>query len=374
MKIAYVYDAVYPFIKGGAEKRIYEIASRLARDGHDVHWYGVKWWDGGSIRELDGIVLHGVCRVKSLYTGDGRRSIGEAFKYGFRVFSPLLKEKHDIIDVGNFPYFSCFFSSLASRMKDSSMVITWHEVWGDYWYKYLGLMGYFGKIVEKRVARLSVSHVAVSEFTRRKLVSVGAENVRVIPNGIDFKVIQAVSPVAEECDVLFVGRLIREKNVDVLLRAISNIRKNFPDIKCRVIGDGPERDRLLALSEELGLGNNVEFLGFLSFDEVIANIKASKVFVLPSSREGFGIVLLEAMACGTPVVAVKSERSAASDIITKDTGVLCELENLNESILRVLDDQSLREKIIGNGYEYSKRFDWENIVKETQKLYEEITK
>ena len=66
MKIAFVYDAVYPWIKGGAEKRIYEIGKRLA-DKHEVHWYGIRWWDGKETIEHDGIILHGVCELNGAF-------------------------------------------------------------------------------------------------------------------------------------------------------------------------------------------------------------------------------------------------------------------------------------------------------------------
>ncbi len=82
MRIAYIYDAVYPWIKGGAEKRIYEISKRLVDRGHEVHWFGIGWWseDGSKTIDHDGIILHGVCRPMQLYV-NGRRSIKEAIYF-----------------------------------------------------------------------------------------------------------------------------------------------------------------------------------------------------------------------------------------------------------------------------------------------------
>jgi glycosyltransferase involved in cell wall biosynthesis len=371
MKIAYVYDAVYPYIKGGAEKRIYEIGKRLAARGHEVHWYCVKWWEGDDIVQQDGITLHGVCKVNGLYTKEGRRSIREAIYFGWKVFKPLLKGHFDIIDICNFPYFSCFSATLASKINNTPSVITWHEVWKDYWHHYLGLMGYLGKATEALASRLPSIHIAVSARTKSDLLSIGARNIQVTPNGIDFEKIQEIPKAKEKSDVTFAGRLIKEKNVDALLKAISKIKDEMP-IKCKIIGDGPEFDRLVALSEKLGLRKNVKFLGFLDYEDVIAHMKASKLFVLPSSREGFGIVLLESMACGTPVIAVRAEKSAASSIVNGNNGILCEMGELKNSILMVLKDENLRNGLSRAGFEYSRSFDWGEITKKTITLYESI--
>ena len=81
MKIVFIYDAIYPWIKGGVEKRIYEIGRRLAKKGYDIHWYGIAWWFNDVkklIIENDGILLHGVCKPMELYV-NGKRSIRKQF-------------------------------------------------------------------------------------------------------------------------------------------------------------------------------------------------------------------------------------------------------------------------------------------------------
>ncbi len=371
MRIAYVYDAVYPYIKGGAEKRIYEIGKRLAARGHEVHWYGVKWWEGEEVIQLDGITLHGVCKSKGLYTREGRRSIQEAIYFAVNVFRPLLKEDFDVIDVGNFPYIPAFSCKLISKIKKTPLIITWHEVWDGYWYEYLGAKGFFGKIIEKAVTKLPDKHISVSKRTMEDLSTLGVNNekIRVVQNGIDFKAIQKIPPNKDECDVLFGGRLIKDKNVDVLIEAIGQLKKRLSDIKCRIIGEGPERENLVSLAGELDLTRNVEFLDFLDYDDFIGHIKSSNLFVLPSTREGFGIVLLEAMASQTPVIAVKSERSAASEIVNGENGFLCELDGLEENIMHILNDKKLRASLINAGVEYSKDWDWNVISDELLEIY-----
>ena len=82
MRIAIVYDAVYPYSLGGGERRYYELAIRLAQAGHEVHWYGMRWWSGPRIMHKDGVTYHAICPKLPLYTRSGRRSIIEAFIFG----------------------------------------------------------------------------------------------------------------------------------------------------------------------------------------------------------------------------------------------------------------------------------------------------
>ena len=104
----------------------------------------------------------------------------------------------------------------------SQLVTTWHEVWGDYWYEYLGRKGIFGHAVEKITSRLTKNNVAVSQKTRRGLKNLGVDhNIQVIPNGIDFSQIQQIKSSQGDIDVIFAGRLIKEKNVDLLINAVS---------------------------------------------------------------------------------------------------------------------------------------------------------
>ncbi|RLI77373.1 glycosyltransferase family 1 protein [Archaeoglobales archaeon] len=371
MRVAFIYDAAYPFVKGGAEKRIYEIAKRLAKR-HDVDWITLKWWDEENF-ELDGIKYVGVGEWKELYT-QNRRSIKEALYFGVKVLPFLKKQKYDIIDCTSFPYFSCFSAKFASLINRSKLFITWHEVWDDYWYEYIGKAGFFGKFVEKITAKLSDNIIVVSERTKRDLIDMGIKaNIKVIPNGIDFEKIKGIKASNKESDVIFVGRLIREKNVDILLKAITFVKKENPDVRCLIIGDGPEKEKLEQLANKQELNNNVEFLGFLdSYEKVISYIKASKVFVLPSTREGFGLVALEANACGIPVVTVNHKRNAVVDLV-KNSGYICELsaKDIAEKIMIGLEEGKLMmHKCIKN----AKRYEWDEIFDMIANIYKTETK
>jgi glycosyltransferase involved in cell wall biosynthesis len=330
MKIAYIFDLIYPYDAnaGGVGKRIREIAKRLAAKGHEVTLFGMKHWKGEDIIYEDGLRLWGVCPPIDIWEGN-RRSIKEAIYFGWRVLFPLLKEKYDVIDCQNFPYFPCFAAKFHSIFKKSKLVITWIEVWDRYWYEYLGLKGAFGWMIERCLVKLSKKHIAISESTMRSLLAITMRgDITVVPCGIDLQQLGAVFVSEASYDIVSAGRLIKEKNIDLLIRAVGLIRESKPDVKCLIIGDGPERGKLVNLVTELGLGQNINFTGFLErADDVFAFMKSAKVFVLPSTREGFGIVVLEANACGLPVIAVRHPKNAACDLISDgENGFLCMLD------------------------------------------------
>jgi glycosyltransferase involved in cell wall biosynthesis len=366
MKIAYIYDAVYPWVKGGAEKRIYELSRRLAGRGHEVHCYGMKWWPGEGEILKDGVQLHGICRPMPLYAG-GRRSMRQAAYFACKVLS--IQADSDVVDCQNFPYLSCFSSRLLCSLKGGKLFITWHEVWGDYWYEYLGRMGIFGRLIEKAAARLAENNIAVSERTRKDLERLGVRGVQVVPNGIDWQGIERIKASEKESDLVYVGRLVEHKNVDLLIRAIGIVRREVPDVRTIVIGDGPEMRRLKALVSELGLKKNVEFTGFLeNYDDALGLMKSSKVFASPSTREGFGMAALEANACGLPLVTVNHRMNAVSDLVTKETGIVCEpsREALAEAMIQMLQES---DGMRGRCIEQARRYDWEEICDQAERVY-----
>ncbi|MDW7733164.1 MAG: glycosyltransferase family 4 protein [Methanolobus sp.] len=383
MKIAFVYDAVYPWVKGGAEKRIYELGRRLARQGHDVHLFGIRWWEGEDVIEREGMVLHGVCAPRDLYTGD-RRSITEAIVFAMNLYPHLMHERFDLIDVSVFPYFPCFTVKLVSAVKRTSACYTWHEVWDDYWYEYMGRTGFFGKLVERAVAWISINNIAVSELTEKRLRYLGVpeKDISVIPNGIDIKSIAETGQDKEQAaaidtdrrkyDIVFAGRLIREKNVDIIIRATSLLKKDIPDIRCCIIGEGPRKEELVNLALELGIDGNVDFADFLDYGILIKKLRASRVFLLPSSREGFGISVIEAFACGIPVITVNQEYNAAQYLVSDGVDGFVVLLNEKEVAART------RTLLLEENYEAfsraarqkAEKYDWEIIVEQFMRTTE----
>lgn len=368
MKIAYVYDAVYPWETGGVQKRVWELARRLA-DRHDVHWYGLHYWDGPAVIEREGVTLHGVAEPKELYV-DGRRSISEALAFGAALLGPLRSESFDLIDCQAFPYFSCFAARYGTLFRDTKLVVTWHEVWQQYWFEYLGRKGVFGKAVERLTTVVPDRHVAVSERTRRDLQSLGVDDARLVPNGIDVRTTERTPCVDRDVDVLFVGRLIKEKNAALLVQSLAALRTEHHDLECLLVGEGPEQRRIERLVERLDLDGSVTLLGFReSHDEILGLMKAADVFVLPSRREGFGMTALEAMACGTPTVTITHPQNAAADLVEHGkTGAVCKPEP--EALATAI--RTARELPAEGCVDAASQYDWDNIVDRIETVYRQL--
>jgi glycosyltransferase involved in cell wall biosynthesis len=365
---------------GGADKRLWELARKLAENGeHDVHIYGMKWWHGPDTIVTENVHLHGVCKVRELYNDRGIRSIKEALIYALKVLPPLLRADYDVIDCNQFPYFPCFSGKIASIIKKRPLVITWLEVWGAYWSEYLGaICGSFGKVVERLTMRLPDGVVAISQKTKSDLIrrKVKPQLIDVIPVGIDLERISNIAPAMNATDVLFAGRLIREKRVDVLLKALAIVKTNAPTISCVIIGDGPERRSLQGLTAKLGLNDNVDFMGFVDQDGLTAQMKSSKVLVLPSVREGFGLVIVEANACKLPVISISHEMSAVRELIENGVnGFLISNispDQIAEAVLKIVLDDELRNKLAENGLKISKKYAWSDISKNIIDTYEKL--
>jgi len=371
VKIAFVYDAVYPWETGGVQKRVWELARRLASD-HDVHWYGLHYWDGPDVVQREGVTLHGVADPPELYVDD-RRSITEALRFAAALAGPLLEAEFDIVDCQAFPYFSCYTSKLSSALDGATLVVTWHEVWADYWYEYLGAKGVFGRLVERGTVELPDEHVAVSRRTGRDLAALGGGNTSsyLLPNGIDSEYIERTAAADEHVDVLFVGRFIPEKNPGLVVQAVDRLRETIPEIQCHMVGEGPEREAVANMVDQRGLEDTVTVLEFReSHEDIVALLKAADVFVLPSRREGFGITVLEALAAGTPVVTLDHPRNAAAELVADgETGHV--VDGTPEAVATAISEG--RRELGGEACrETAAEYDWDRIAAQAETLYRRV--
>lgn len=373
LKIAYVTDTIWPYFKGGKEKRLYDLSTRLAVDGYDVHIYTMKWWTGPSVIKENGRTLHAICKLYPIYSGP-RRSIKEGIMFGLSCLR-LVTEHWDVIDVDHMPFFPLYSVKLICLIKRKKMIATWHEVWGrDYWVKYIGKLGYISYIIEKIAVLLPDKIISISEHTSKKLKTelISKKEIVTIPIGVDIGLINSVKPSMTKSDVIYVGRLLSHKNVDVLIKSIAILKKNRPNIKCLIISDGPEKKNLEKLSTSLNLVKNILFLGFVKdINKIYALMKSSKVFVLPSTREGFGIVVIEANACGIPVVTINHKDNAAKDLIgAGKNGYICNLdgESIAQRIGEIIkkgEDIKTKQSCINS----AKKYDWNKIVEEVKEAY-----
>ncbi len=370
MRIAYVYDVIHPYVIGGVQKRIWEVATRLSRRGHDVTIFGMKHWHGSSVFQKDGVRIWGVCPPQPLFV-NGRRSISEAISFAAHLFPPLMRQQYDVIDAANFPFFPCFTSAFHQVARGSRLVITWHEVWDEYWTEYLGKKGLLGKATERLTARLPQTAISVSQRTERRLQRLGRRSIEVIPNGVDTQAIRGLPLASARTDIIFVGRMSKEKNVPLLIEAVRVARNKGRSLSCLLVGDGPERAHIDGMIAEMGLQNSIAVRPDIEDDsQVLSLMKSSKVLVLPSAREGQGIVVVEANACGIPAVVAEHPNSAAGDLIVEGkNGLICQLSaaDLAEKIMAAIDrrqpwDDACRE--------FAQEYDWEPIVDALERIYQ----
>jgi glycosyltransferase involved in cell wall biosynthesis len=373
MKICIVSDVFYPYLMGGAERRYWEIAKRLAEE-HEVHVYTMRWCDYPKEEEVSEIKIHRLNAPRGFYT-EKRRSIGDALRFSL-VLMPVALKKHgfDVIDANQFPFLHLLPVKILSKRDGTPLIVTWHEVWGDYWYAYMEkrFYGAVGRAVEWLSAKLPDKIIAVSHKTRNALISklgVSPGKIGVARNGIDFGYIDAVKAEKVENKIVYAGRLLPHKNLDILIKCMPQVLKEFPDATLNIVGEGPSKKELLKLARDLNLQDRVEFLGEVEYGEVITQMKSASLFVLPSTREGFGISIVEAMACRTPVIGMNATDSGVSEVINGENGILCELHEIEDKIVDVLKNDSLRKGLIKNGYRYARGMDWNKRTEEIVAIY-----
>jgi glycosyltransferase involved in cell wall biosynthesis len=324
--VAMVSDAIHPYHRGGKEQRYYELTSRLAGRA-DVHVYTMHWWSGPQVRTEAGVTFHAISRLLPLYTKD-RRSLREAALFGLACLR-LLRYDFDVLEADHIPFVQVLVLRLVTAVKRKRFVVTWHEVWGRaYWREYLGRAGLAAWLVEALAMRLPDHIIAASPQTAERLrASLGERRaISVAPNGIDLAETGGSHPDSAPSDLAVVGRLMTHKRVDMLLEAMALLHAEGLPVTCRVIGDGPERAALHEAADALGIAGAVEFRHDVTErKDLYGLLKAARACVFPSAREGFGIAVLEALACGVPVITTSAPDNLARHLVARSVrGTVCE--------------------------------------------------
>lgn len=375
MRILIVSEMSVPYAVGGGEVRYGLLARELARRGHDVAWLSMRQRQSPAEERIDGVRhLHRGPRIQN----PPNRPLLAMLRYMLTAFWHVLTHRYDVIDCQTYaPLPAVWLACVLSRQR---MVATIHDTSSgraaaDQWLS--ARDRFIVGPVETLLYRLPYRRiVTVGEAVGRALVTrfgVAERRVHVVSNGIDTEAIAAAPDAAEQSDVLFVGRVIPHKHVDdfldaVLMVAQARRTQGLAALRAAVVGDGPMLAEMRTKAVNLGLAPAaspfataalqdppaamVEFCGSLpDHAAVIGRMKAAGVVVLPSTREGFGLVLAEAMACGTPCVAydVPAVREVLAD---GEAGVLVpprDIPGLAASIDRLLTDSSERERLIDGG-------------------------
>jgi len=247
----------------------------------------------------------------------------------------------------------------------------------------------YSKIVERRkktrkkILENSDKVIVVSNFLKKLAMKIGVqeERIKVIYNSIDFLDIIGDSKVDLKKElnitdkvILTNARLTPWKGVDMLIKIMPQLIKKYEKIRFIIISEGPERKNLEKLAVDLDVEEHVFFAGRVSRELVVEYLKISDAFVLNTNYEGMSHVLLEAMKVGTPIITTKAGGNPET-IKDKETGLLVDYRDKEQwinAINQILDNPDLSEKLVNNAKEDLKRFNWDNLVQETIKVFEEI--
>jgi glycosyltransferase involved in cell wall biosynthesis len=273
--------------------------------------------------------------------------------FGAGVLWHLLRRgrRYDVVHTASFPYFSLLAAGLLRRVRGYRLVVDYHELWSrEYWREYLGPAGgQIGWLVQRAGVRLRQSAFCFARLTARRLREEGLRGPVTVLEGEYAGSLEPARPRAARPTVLFAGRHIPEKRVPALVRAFAALRERAPELRLTIYGDGPEREDVLTLIAAEGLTGVASAPGFVDAQEVEQALERALCMVLPSQREGYGLVVVEASARGVPAVVVAGPDNAATELVDEgENGFIAASaapEDLAEAILRVrAEGPALRER------------------------------
>lgn len=339
-------------LSGGAETHLHEVFGRLARRGWDVDLVCSGWPGAAETEELDGIRVH---RIGGRHThllrapGLARRLVSE--------------HGHDLIveDLNKVPLFT-------PRWSPVPVVLLVHHLFGTTAFREAPLpVAALTWLLERPIPRLyrGVPTIAVSESTRADLGERGLQApIRVIPNGIDPERLVPGEARAPEPLILYLGRLKRYKRIDLILAGVRRLLDRGTPVRLVVAGRGDHGPALEAYALELGIADRVRFEGWVDEDRKRELLQRAWVHTCTSPKEGWGIVNLEAAACGTPTVASDSPglRDSVRDGVT---GLLVphgDVDALADAYAALVNDPDRLERYGRSARAFAEGLSWDDVA------------
>ena len=354
MRICLVYDCLYPHTIGGAERWYRKLGERLVRDGHDVTYLTLRQWDRGTDASYDGVKVVEAGPRMALYDADGKRRIAPPLVFGAGVLWHLLRNRgaYDVLHTASFPYFSLLAIALTRPLHRCHVVVDWHELWTrEYWEEYMGRAGgTVGWLVQLLCARVRQDAFCFSRLHERRLHAERVNGPVTVLEGEYSEAAEPPDPVPPADPlVVFAGRHIAEKRAAAIVPAMKLLHPRRPDLRCEIYGDGPARGEVLEAIAEHGMEDVVSAPGFVDRELIDSALRRALCMVLPSRREGYGLVVVESSARGTPTVVVEEPDNAATELVDEgENGFIATSAApgpLADAIERVADaGQGLRER------------------------------
>lgn len=322
--VAVAYDCLFPFTTGGGERQYRATAEVLGDLGLEVDYLTSMQWDGETPPPERFRTVPIAPRL-SLYDARGVRRIPAALRFAASLFGALVRRRrrYAAVIVSGLPIFNVFAARLALLGSGTKLVVDYLEVWHRrQWVEYAGaLTGTIAWALQRAAIAVTPLATCHSQLSATRLRREGLRRPPLVSPGlIDGAVeVAAPGPAAHPPYVLYAGRHIPDKRVEVLPAAVAAARERFPDLRLVILGTGPSSNAVRAEVRRVGGETWTDFPGFVSDAELDSLMHGAAALANPSRREGYGLVVVEANAHGTPVVLVADEGNAATELI--DAGV-----------------------------------------------------
>jgi len=347
---------------GGAEVHLQEVFQRIAAKGHEVVLYASMFPGAKKEETINGIKVF----------RQGYRFLFN-FYVPFAYFFKFKKQKFDIVidDVNKIPFYTPLY------VKEPLQGIT-HHLFGKSIFLEVPLpIALYVYLMERLVKPIykKIHWIVGSPSTEKELIEWGfpKEQVTVINYCVDHNVFRQTGVEKLPLPAIgYLGRLKKYKSIEHLLQAAKIVVQKIPDLKVYIVGDGDNKENLERLSKDLGLENNVIFTGFVSEEEKIEYLQKMHFIVNTSSKEGWGLTVVEANACGRTVVAANVQ-GLRDSVINGKTGLLYEygnIEELAEKILYLFNNPSVVNELEQNAIKWAKSFNWDEAAEKTLKILE----
>lgn len=323
MRICLVYDCLFPWTVGGAERWTRNVGEALAAAGHDVTYLTRLQWGPDDVPNLPGIRVIAVSPAEELYGEDGNRTIGQALRFGRGVARHLRahRDDYDVVHVSASPYFGVMAAGLVARVGGGRyrMAVDWHEVWSDsYWREYLGgPKGIAAQQVQRVCVRFPQQAFCFSQMHAQRLREEGLKGEPIVLRGEWAGPTERPTPRPAEPLVVFAGRMIPDKNAPAVVEAVVKARQSLPELRGIVFGDGPQLEDVRAAIARHGAEDYVQAPGFVEEAEVQDALARATCLLMPSTREGYGMIVIEAAAKGVPSVLVDAVDNASVEHIAE---------------------------------------------------------
>ena len=378
-----------PLIEGGLARHVRKLSENLAGLGTDVHVLTRGGEESPEEETVGGVQIHRVVEPKR------PTDLGEFVAWVERMNSDMLAAGVELGDrfefdvVHGHDWLVAMACDHLARRFDAPLVTTIHATehgrhqgWVDK-HPQSHIHG-----VERWIVNRADRVIACSYYMREQIADIfGVEEARVavIPNGIDpddlqphdgpgLERLRAEFAAPRERLVLLIGRLVYEKGFQLALEAMPRLIEAIPGTRFLVAGSGTHEPALRRQTEELGLLGHGTFLGWIGDDVLHSLYRIADVCVVPSIYEPFGLVALESMASGCPCIV--ADTGGLREVVPhEEVGLRFRArdpESLGEMVERVLTDRGLRDRLVLEGFDHIRAFDWADVAERTAEVYAEL--